>query len=123
MQPRTRIVLVLAVLLVAGPACLGADPPPAAPPEGARPTLTVEASYPGARAQVIAEAVAPPLEQQINGAEGLVSIATRCFEGTCRLKLTFTPTTDLNLTQVLVQNRVQLALPALPDLVRQAGVA
>jgi multidrug efflux pump subunit AcrB len=87
------------------------------------PTVVVTASYPGANAQVVADTVAAPIEQQVNGVEGMVYLASRSDnDGTYTLTVTFRPATDLNLAQVLVQNRVALAEPILPDVVKRSGV-
>jgi multidrug efflux pump subunit AcrB len=91
----------------------------AAPP----PTIVVEAVYPGANAQVMADTVAAPIEQQVNGVEKMVHLASRCTnDGTYTLTITFVHGVDLNMAQVLVQNRVSLAEAALPDLVRRSGL-
>jgi multidrug efflux pump subunit AcrB len=88
------------------------------------PTVVVEASYPGASAQDVARIVAAPIEQQVNGVEQMVSMWSRCRnDGTYTLTVSFKPGTDMNMAQVLVQNRVSLAVPILPELVKQNGVA
>jgi multidrug efflux pump subunit AcrB len=95
-------------------------------PEVARPlpTVLVETSYPGANAQVVADTVAAPIEQQINGVEDMVGMRSQCRnDGTYTLTVTFRPGSDLNIAQVLVQNRVSLAQPILPDLVKQRGIS
>lgn len=92
-------------------------------PEITPPTVEVSTVYPGANAQVVADTVAAPIEQQVNGVESMVYMASQCTnDGTYRLTITFRPGTDLNLAQVLVQNRVALAQPILPELVRRRGV-
>ncbi len=89
----------------------------------AGPALTVEAVYPGANARVVADTVAVPIEQQVNGVEGMLWMSSRSTgDGTCTLTVAFRPGTDLNITQVLVQNRVSVALPTLPEEVRRQGV-
>jgi multidrug efflux pump subunit AcrB len=89
----------------------------------ARPTIVVETVYPGANAQVVADAVAAPIEQQVKGVDKMLYLRSRCTnDGTYSLTITFAPGVDLNVAQVLVQNRVSLAEPALPDLVRRNGV-
>src|SRR5262249_45417806 len=93
-------------------------------PEAARPlpALTVEGSHPGATAQAAADPVADPIEQQVLGVEGMPSLRSRCSsDGSYALTVTFRRGTDLNVAQVLVQNRVALAVPALPDLVQRRG--
>ena len=92
-------------------------------PEITPPTVEVSAVYPGANAQVVADTVAAPLEQQVNGVEDMMYMSSQCTnDGVYRLTVTFHPGTDLNLAQVLVQNRVALAQPILPALVTRRGV-
>jgi len=91
-------------------------------PEIAPPTVAVMASYPGASAETLAETVAAPLEQEINGVEGMLYMTSSSSNGTVQLTVTFQPGTDLDAAQVLVQNRVALAEPRLPEQVRQIGV-
>src|SRR5437870_5549377 len=92
-------------------------------PEIAPPTVEVSASYPGANAQVVADTVAAPIEQQVNGVEGMMYMSSQCTnDGTYTLTITFKLGTDLNIAQVLVQNRVSLAQPILPNLVQRRGI-
>src|SRR5207253_2537776 len=92
-------------------------------PEITPPTVEVSAIYPGANAQVVADTVAAPVEQQVNGVEGMLYMSSQCTnDGTYSLTVTFQNGIDLNMAQVLVQNRVALAQPILPDLVRRRGV-
>jgi multidrug efflux pump len=92
-------------------------------PEITPPTVRVGCSYPGASAQVVADTVAAPIEQQVNGVEDMLYMSSQCSnDGTYGLTVTFKVGTNLNMAQVLVQNRVALALPILPDVVRQIGV-
>ncbi|MFM8724793.1 MAG: efflux RND transporter permease subunit, partial [Planctomycetaceae bacterium] len=92
-------------------------------PEIAPPTVEVSTMYPGANARVVADTVAAPIEQLVNGVEDMLYMSSQCTnDGTYTLTVTFTPGTDLNLAQVLVQNRVALAQPGLPDLVQRRGV-
>ncbi|HEV3145728.1 MAG TPA: efflux RND transporter permease subunit [Gemmataceae bacterium] len=87
------------------------------------PTIVVEATYPGANANVLADTVATPIEQEINGLEGLQRLRSYCGnDGTFSLVVSFAPGTDLNVAQVLIQNRASLALPKLPASVQQSGV-
>src|SRR5262245_45731637 len=93
-------------------------------PEITPPTVEVSAHYPGANANVVAATVAAPVEQQVNGVEGMMYMSSQCTnDGTYTLTITFQHGTDLNIAQVLVQNRVALALPVLPELVKRRGVA
>src|SRR6059058_2425123 len=92
-------------------------------PEITPPTVEVSAVYPGANAQVVADTVAAPIEQQVNGVEGMMYMSSQCTnDGAYTLTVTFRPGTDLNLAQVLVQNRVALSQPILPELVKRRGV-
>jgi multidrug efflux pump subunit AcrB len=92
-------------------------------PEITPPTVEVSASYPGADSQVVADTVAAPIEQQVNGVEGMLYMSSQCTnDGTYTLTVTFKLGVDLNMAQVLVQNRVAMALPVLPDLVNRKGV-
>jgi multidrug efflux pump len=93
-------------------------------PEIAPPTVEVSASYPGANAQVVADTVAAPIEQQVNGVEGMMYMSSQCTnDGNYTLTVTFKPGSDLNISQVLVQNRESLAEPILPDLVKRRGIS
>jgi multidrug efflux pump subunit AcrB len=93
-------------------------------PEIAPPTVEVSASYPGANAQVVADTVAAPIEQQVNGVEGMIYMSSQCTnDGNYSLTVTFKPGSDLNISQVLVQNRESLAEPILPDLVKRRGIS
>lgn len=92
--------------------------PPVAPP-----TVQVDCNYPGASSKVVAETVAATIEQQVNGVQGMLYMSSQSTsDGSYTLTVTFKPGIDLNLAQVLVQNRVALAMPQLPDVVRQTGV-
>src|SRR5688500_13492141 len=91
-------------------------------PEIAPPTISINAAYPGASAEAMAETVAAPLEQEINGVEGMLYMSSSSTNGAAAITVTFEPGTDLDAAQVLVQNRVALAEPRLPEQVRQIGV-
>ncbi len=91
-------------------------------PEIAPPTIVIQASYPGASSETVAETVATPLEQEINGVEDMLYIQSSSTQGLAQITVTFEPGTDLDAAQVLVQNRVRLAEPRLPEQVRQVGV-
>jgi HAE1 family hydrophobic/amphiphilic exporter-1 len=92
-------------------------------PEIAPPTIVVTALYPGATAETIAETVATPIEQEVNGVEGMIYMtSTSSSDGTMTLKVTFEVGTDLDMANVLTQNRVTLAEPKLPEEVRRLGV-
>ena len=93
-------------------------------PEIAPPTVVVSAAYPGASAEDVANQVAAPLEQEINGVEGMIYMtSSSTADGVVQLTVTFAPGTDLDTAQVQVQNRVARAEPRLPEQVRQTGVA
>lgn len=92
-------------------------------PDITPPTVEVSAIYPGANARVVSDTVAAPIEQQVNGVEGMMYMSSQCTnDGVYSLTVTFRQGTDLNLAQVLVQNRVALAQPILPSLVQRRGV-
>src|SRR5499425_679760 len=92
-------------------------------PEIAPPTIVVTASYPGASAEVVSNTVATPLEQEINGVEHMLYMVSQATgDGNLQLTVTFALGTDLDIAQVLVQNRVAVAEPRLPDEVRRLGV-
>ncbi len=93
-------------------------------PEITPPTVQVTAAYPGANAQLVLDTVAAPIEQQVNGVEGMLYMSSQCTnDGAYTLTVTFPLGTDLNVAQVLVQNRVQLAMPVIPGIVQQQGVS
>ncbi|MHB8866925.1 MAG: efflux RND transporter permease subunit, partial [Pirellulaceae bacterium] len=85
-------------------------------PEITPPTIRVSAVYPGANAEVLASTVAAPIEQQVNGVEDMLYMSsTSSSDGSYSLTVTFEIGTDLDDAQVLVQNRVALAAPLLPE--------
>src|SRR3984885_9389261 len=92
-------------------------------PEVVPPTVVVKATYPGANPKVIADTVASPLEQSINGVEGMMYQSSQATaDGVMTLTITFALSTDIDKAQVQVQNRVAQALPKLPDVVQRLGV-
>ena len=92
-------------------------------PEIAPPTIVVNAVYPGADAETVAATVATPIEQEVNGVEGMLYMSSySTSDGSMALSVTFRPGTNLDTAQVLVQNRVSSATPRLPEEVRRLGV-
>src|SRR3954469_363786 len=93
-------------------------------PEITPPTVEVSAYYPGANAKVVADTVAAPIEERVNGVENMMYMSSQCTnDGTYTLTVTFRIGVDLNMAQVLVQNKVSLAEPILPELVKRRGVS
>src|SRR4051812_38020148 len=114
---------VLSIIITLAGAIAGWNLPIAQYPEITPPTVEVYAIYPGANAKVVADTVAAPIEQQVNGVEGMLYMSSQCTnDGSYTLTVTFQNGIDLNMAQVLVQNRVSLAQPILPDLVKRRGV-
>jgi len=115
---------VLSIVIVLGGSIALFTLPVAQYPEITPPTVEVSACYPGANAQVVADTVAAPIEQQVNGVEGMMYMSSQCTnDGNYTLTVTFKPGSDLNISQVLVQNRESLAEPILPDLVKRRGIS
>src|SRR5271163_1558227 len=92
-------------------------------PDVTPPTVLVSASYPGANAQTVRDTVAAPIEQQVSGVENMIYMSSQCTnDGTYILTVTFKLGMDSDMAQVLVQNRVSLAQPVIPDLVQRQGI-
>ena len=120
-RPVFATVLSLAIILL-GIISL-ARLPVAQYPEVTPPTIQITAVYPGANAQVVAETVAAPLEQEVNGVEKMIYMSSRCTnDGVLTLDITFELGTNIDSAQVLVQNRVAIAEAKLPEEVRRQGV-
>ena len=120
-RPVLACVLSIVILLLGGIAA--GLLPVAEYPEVTPPMVRVSAVYPGANAQVVADTVAAPIEQQVNGVEKMMYMTSQSNnDGSYTLDVTFEIGTDINMAQVLVQNRVAIAEPSLPDVVRAIGV-
>jgi HAE1 family hydrophobic/amphiphilic exporter-1 len=121
-RPIFAAVVSIVIVLLGGIALVSL--PVARYPEIAPPTIVVSASYPGASAETIAETVATPIEREVNGVEGMLYMtSTSSSDGTMQLTVTFGSGTDLDMANVLVQNRVALAEPKLPEEVRRLGIS
>src|SRR5437667_5981799 len=114
---------VLSIVITLAGAVAVVNLPVAQYPPITPPSIWVNCVYPGANAQDVADSVAAPIEQQINGVEDMLYMVSQSNnDGSYTLTVTFKPGVNLNFAQVLVQNRINLALPLLPDVVKQAGV-
>ena len=121
-RPIFASVLSILIVLVGGLALINL--PVAQYPEIAPPTVVISATYAGANAQVVAETVATPIEQEVNGVEDMLYMSSQSTNsGNMALTITFKPGTNLDKAQVLVQNRVALAEPRLPEEVRRQGIS
>src|SRR5438093_7870975 len=120
---RPVLAWVISVVIILLGAIAAGFLPVAEYPEITPPTVRVSASDPGANAQVVADTVAAPIEQQVVGVEGMLYMASQSNnDGSYTLDVTFELGTNVNMAQVLVQNRVAIAEPTLPDVVRTIGV-
>ncbi|RIK78531.1 MAG: transporter [Planctomycetota bacterium] len=114
---------VLSVAIVIGGGVALVRLPIAQYPDVAPPTVQVTATYPGANAVTVADTVATPIEQEVNGVERMLYMSSKCTnDGQMMLDVTFELGTDLNMAQVLVQNRVSVAEAKLPEEVKRIGV-
>src|SRR6266436_3433615 len=121
-RPVLAWVISIVIILLGGLAA--ALLPIAEYPEITPPNVQVTAKYPGANAQVVADTVAAPIEQQVVGVEGMLYMSSQSNnDGSYTLDVTFEIGTNVNMAQVLVQNRVAIAEPTLPDVVRTIGVS
>ena len=120
-RPIFANVIAIITMIVGGVAVFGM--PIEQYPEITPPTVVVTTNYPGANAQVVSDTVASPIEQQVNGVEGMLYMSSTCSsDGTYSLTVTFEIGTDLDQAQVLVQNLVAVAQPQTPEEVRRQGI-
>jgi len=120
-RPIFATVLAAVILIVGGVALSGL--PIAQYPEVAPPTISIQTVYPGAGAQVVADTVTTPIEQEVNGVEHMLFMASQSTDdGQAVIDVTFAPGADIDQAQVLTQNRVSVALAKLPDEVKRQGV-
>src|SRR5215813_4751745 len=120
-RPVLANVLAIVIVLIGAVALYAL--PVAQYPNVVPPTVSVTTSYPGASADTVMNTVALPIEQQVNGVQGMLYMqSTSASDGTYSLIVTFEIGTDLNFAQVLVQNRVAAAMASLPQAVQVQGV-
>jgi hydrophobe/amphiphile efflux-1 (HAE1) family protein len=120
-RPVFAMVLSIVTVIAGGLAIFGL--PIAQYPEIAPPTVTVTTSFPGANAKTVAETVATPIEEQVNGVENMLYMSSQSNnDGSMKLTVTFAVGTNLDIAQVQVQNRVSIAQPILPTEVQRQGI-
>jgi hydrophobe/amphiphile efflux-1 (HAE1) family protein len=120
---RPIFAIVLSLLLTIAGGIIELALPISEYPEIAPPTISIRATYPGAAADVLAETVAAPIEQEVNGVDDMLYINSQAVgDGSLLINVVFKPGTDIDIAQVLVQNRVSVAIPRLPATVQQLGV-
>ena len=120
---RPVLSMVLSIFIVLAGLLSIRELPVAQYPDLIPPTITVSAQYPGASPETIAQTVATPIEEQINGVDGMIYMSSvSSSSGSLQISVTFSVGTDPDIAQVNVNNRVQAAEPMLPEIVRQYGV-
>jgi len=120
-RPIFAAVIAIVIMLLGGFAMLSL--PVERYPNIAPPSITVDAAYPGADASTVADTVAAVIEKEVNGVEGMIYMnSVSANDGTMKLTVTFETGTDLDMANVLVQNRVAKAIPQLPQEVQRLGV-
>src|SRR5215831_3979142 len=120
---RPIVASVISILIVMIGAITYPSMPVAQYPDITPPVIQVTATYPGASAQVIADTVAAPIEQKVNGVPGMIYMeSTSASDGSYTLKVSFELGNNPDIASVLVQNRVNSALPQLPEDVKRVGV-
>jgi len=120
---RPVFAMVLSVLITLAGLLALTQLPIAQYPDVVPPQVVVTATYPGSDARTVSETVAAPIEQQVNGVEGMIYMESQATnDGVMRLTVTFQQGTDPNMAQVLVQNRVAIALSQLPQDVQRLGI-
>ncbi|MEI7683428.1 MAG: efflux RND transporter permease subunit [Planctomycetota bacterium] len=121
-RPIFATVLSIVITLIGGIALVSL--PVAQYPRITPPGVQVSISYPGANAQVVADTIAAPIEQQVTGVPGMLYMSSQCGnDGSYSLAVTFDVSTNINTALVMVQNRVSLAMPLLPSPVQRQGIS
>jgi len=120
---RPIVAIVISILITLAGLVAYPTLPVAQYPDITPPVIQVTAVYPGASAQVVADTVAAPIEQQVNGVPGMIYMeSTSASDGSYTLKVTFELGIDIDIASVLVQNRVSIAMPKLPEEVKRNGI-